>query len=96
MYSTFAMVVPAIALEVLSLAAWAALVASAVGPWPGIACGLAIFVAARVAFSSPWLGWLPAPAAAGLDAADLARAALALVGPLALGAVATGRETSSA
>jgi hypothetical protein len=95
-YSAVIVGVPLIGIEVLALSAWAALVGSAVGSWPGVACGCALFVAARAGPASPWLGWLPVPAATSADAVDVARGVLALLGPFAIGAWVSARDTSPA
>jgi hypothetical protein len=85
---------PLLLLEVGALAAWAALGAAVLGSWPGVACGSVLFVAARLAPTSAWLGWLPAPATTEGGVLELLRAALALLGPYAIGAVAAGRDPS--
>jgi hypothetical protein len=83
---------PMLVCELLALAAWAALAAAVLGAWPGVACGLLLFVAARTWPGSPWLGWLPAPATTGAGAVEHARAALGFLGPWAVGAFVAGRD----
>jgi hypothetical protein len=96
MYSALISLAPALLLEVLALAAWSGLIGWTLGAWPGVAGGLAAFVVSRVAHDSPWLGWLPSPAAAEASLVEVARGALALLGPVALGLVAARGDAAPA